>query len=330
MENIDFVVTWVDGNDAEWLAERAQYMPTEINTGNAENRFRDWGLMKYWFRGIEKYAPWVNNVYFVTWGHYPDWLNLKHPKLKLVKHTDYIPQEYLPTYNTNVIELNVHRIKELSERFVLFNDDTFLIDAVNPDDFFIDNLPCEVARMNAVNSSDPRNVFPHMLLNNIAIINKHFRKRTVLRTYFKKFYTLKYGVDLIRNILLAPFKYFSSFHDTHLPASHLKITFDEVWEAEPEVLHECCTHRFREMNDVTSWLMKWWRFCKGEFAPRSIKWGKCFEIGQDIGMIDAIKKQEYKAICVNDSNPDLDFEHYQKALTEAFEMILSEKCSFEL
>ena len=66
MDKIDFVVTWVDGNDPEWLQERAQYMPMRLDTGNAKNRFRDWGLMKYWFRGVEKFAPWVNHVYFVT------------------------------------------------------------------------------------------------------------------------------------------------------------------------------------------------------------------------------------------------------------------------
>ena len=123
MHKIDFVVTWVDGNDVAWQAEKIRYSPKKTDSGNEENRFRDWGLMKYWFRGIEKFAPWVNHVYFITWGHVPEWLNLEHEKLSIIKHSDYIPDEYLPTFNSNVIELNLHRIPQLSEHFVLFNDD---------------------------------------------------------------------------------------------------------------------------------------------------------------------------------------------------------------
>ncbi|MBQ6357217.1 MAG: capsule biosynthesis protein CapK, partial [Solobacterium sp.] len=40
-----------------------------------DNRFKDWGLFKYWFRGVEKFAPWVNKIYFITWGHVPTWLD---------------------------------------------------------------------------------------------------------------------------------------------------------------------------------------------------------------------------------------------------------------
>ncbi|MBQ8833645.1 MAG: Stealth CR1 domain-containing protein [Oscillospiraceae bacterium] len=329
MEKIDFVVTWVDGNDAEWQVERSRFLSDEGHDANAINRFRDWNLMKYWFRGIEKFAPWVNNIYFVTWGHYPEWLNTEHQKLKMIKHEMYIPKEYLPTFNSNVIELFLHNIPGLSEQFVLFNDDTFLTDRVKNMDFFQHGLPLETVRLGMVESEDVRAVFPHTVLNNTAIINKHFAKREVLKKYWKKFFAIKYGADILRNFLLMPFKFFSAFYDTHLPASHLKSTFYEVWEKEPEILQECGTHRFRTREDVTHWLMKNWRFCKGEFVPRSNKWGRCFEIGQDDDMISAIKKQKYKAICINDSDPNLDFEKYQKELIEAFETILPEKSSFE-
>ena len=69
-------------------------------------------------------------------GHYPDWLNLDCPKLRFIKHEDYIPKKYLPTFNSHTIELNFNRIKELSERFVYFNDDMFIIDYMEKSDFF--------------------------------------------------------------------------------------------------------------------------------------------------------------------------------------------------
>ena len=65
--NIDFVVTWVDGNDPAWQKERIQYRADKTTDIDAA-RYRDMETLKYWFRAVEKYAPWVNKIHFVTWG----------------------------------------------------------------------------------------------------------------------------------------------------------------------------------------------------------------------------------------------------------------------
>ncbi len=68
---MDFVQLWVDSNDTEWQAEFKRY--AAINNGDKRDvRYRDWENLKYWFRGIEKFAPWVERVHLVTCGHYPD------------------------------------------------------------------------------------------------------------------------------------------------------------------------------------------------------------------------------------------------------------------
>ena len=151
-----------------------------------------------------------------------------------------------------------------------------------------------------------------------------------MQKYWRKFLNLKYGAENIRTVLLLPFGHFSGFLDSHLPVSHLKSTFEEVWNTEADVLRECCKNRFRAKNDVTQWLMKNWRFCQGRFEPRGIKWGKSYAIGEDQSMIKDLRNQKFKAVCLNDCNPDLDFEYYQKELQKAFEAILPEKSSFEL
>ena len=133
MEKIDFVILWVDGNDEVWLKEKCNYQNTEFNT---INRFRDFDNLQYLFRGIEKYAPWVNNIFFITYGHLPKWLDTSNPKLKIITHKEFIPHEYLPTYNSNVIEMHLHRIKDLAEQFVVFNDDLFILNKLENLDFF--------------------------------------------------------------------------------------------------------------------------------------------------------------------------------------------------
>ena len=110
---IDFVVTWLDSNDPEWQEAYFKYKPDSKGPkGNA--RFRNMDIFRYWFRAVELYAPWVNKVYLITNGKFPSWINTENKKLVLVKHSDYIPQDYLPTFSSCTIELFMHRIQGLS------------------------------------------------------------------------------------------------------------------------------------------------------------------------------------------------------------------------
>jgi hypothetical protein len=47
-------------------------------------------------------------------------------RVKVIKHSDIIPKEYLPTFNSNVIDSYLHKIPGLSEQFLVFNDDTYI------------------------------------------------------------------------------------------------------------------------------------------------------------------------------------------------------------
>ena len=104
MNKIDFVVMWVDGGDPIWQAKKAEYsksVDTSKNSMNSVKAYRDWGTFKYWFRGVEKYAPWVNKVYLVTDQQKPSWLNIASEKLVLVDHSDILRKDYLPVFSAN-------------------------------------------------------------------------------------------------------------------------------------------------------------------------------------------------------------------------------------
>ena len=119
-QDIDIVITWVDMNDPAWKEEFNKYShnPANEENGVIDARFRDYGFLKYWFRGVEKFTPWVRKIHFVTSGQKPEWLDTKNAKLNLVDHKDFIPSEFLPTYNSVVIERYMHKIPGLSEKFV--------------------------------------------------------------------------------------------------------------------------------------------------------------------------------------------------------------------
>ncbi len=331
-EKIDFVMLWVDGNDPQWQRRRALYSSDEKDNGSAGNRFRDWGLLRYWFRGVERFAPWVNRIFFVTDGQVPSWLNREHPRLRLVSHKEYIPEKYLPTFNSNVIELWMHRIPDLGEHFVLFNDDVYLTAPVLQKDFFRNGLPVESALLDLITATDPEDCFPYILNNIFAVINSHFDKKQVIRKNAGKFFTVKYGADLVRNLLLFPFQYFSCFRDLHITSSYCKSTFVKVWEEEGDLLEQCGRNRFRSKSDLSHWLMKSWQICEGNFYPRSRRWGRHFELGDDdLDLIcRSIEKEKYRAVCLNDSSEWIDFDSTKARLEESFARTFPACSQFEI
>ena len=302
---IDFVITWVDPSDPQWQQQKSKYKPDK-GADESSKRYRDWDNLKYWFRGIEQNAPWVNKIYFVTYGHVPKWLNLKHPKLQIVKHTDFIPKEYLPTFNSNSIELNLFRIKGLSEKFVFFNDDFFLINRTEPTDFFKHGEPCGAACLNVNTPSG--DIMDGIIANNIAIINQHFKLRSVVGRNISKWLNLKNKQYLYGNFALLPYGNFAGIRPEHLPASIVKSTYKKLWQLEPEKFHATCLNKFRSPTDINHWLMKYWQICEGNFTPRNVNWGKYYEYGQGLPVLQKIlRSKKYKTVCLNDTAPDQDF-----------------------
>ena len=332
MDKIDFVIAWVDGSDPKWGKEREKYNNIVDSTQDVDVvRYRDWENLQYWLRAVEKYAPWVNRIHFLTWGHIPNWLNLSNPKLNIVRHEDYIPKEYLPTFNSHTIELNMHRIKGLSEKFVYFNDDMFLTNYVKKEDFFKNGLPCDTFALDTIFFE--KESAGAYIANNMEIINKHFEKDIIQKKLFwKKWFKIKYGINkLYRTMVLSKWHYFPGFFNDHLPTSLLKSTLEEVWNKEKEVLHNTCLDKFRSKRNVNQWIFKYWNLASGNFYPRKGKFGRCFHlIGKyPYGIQEVIEKKKYYMVCLNDTPRIKSFETHKKIINSSFEKVLSEKSSFE-
>lgn len=326
---IDIVVPWVDDTDPVWRAKKAKHTGAEIKEGNTEARYRDWDNLKYWFRGVEKFAPWVRHVYFVTDDQKPEWLNVDHPKLKWVKHTDYIPHEYLPTFNSHVIEWNLHRIEGLAEHFVYFNDDVFLIRDTKPEDFFKDGVPCDLPSVGVIY---PSGVFSHVLFNNAEIINRYFSLRGSIKTNWEKWIKCQPLNGLVKLLWYGRRNQIPGSISWHIQTSLQKSTFDILWEKEPELIHQTCQHKQRTRDDISPYCVRDWQIFSGEFHPnRPI--GKLFHTATmrySDEAIEYLRKQKGKVICLNDTEDEVDFELHKKMILDEFEKIFPEKSSFEL
>lgn len=336
--DIDFVITWVDGTDPVWQKEKAAYSGQEdiqalaAYTDFSKVRYRNHGLLLYWFRGVEQFAPWVRKIHFVTCGHLPPWLDVSNPKLNIVRHDEFIPKVYLPTFNSNAIEMHMHRIKGLSDNFVYFNDDMFLIRPAKETDFFRAGKPCDLLAFQPVVANPANPVMSHLLLNDILVISKYFNKRENVKKQLGKYFNPGYPLkNLIYNMIEVMFPKYTGFFSVHGPVPFCKQTFEELWEKEGDQLSQTSSHRFRSKDDLTIYLLREWQKLTGNFHAKNVdRFFKYFELAENnYELHQTIAKQKKKIICINDVNDQIDFDQINKKLSMAFEEILPKKSSFE-
>lgn len=326
MLNIDFVVTWVNGADKIWMNKKKKYDIQNKSKGmNSKMAYRDWGLFKYWFRGVEKFAPWVHKIYLVVDNQVPSWLDIKNPKIKIVNHRDYLPESALPLFNSNAIQSSLHKIPGLSEHFVYFNDDMYIVNRTVPEDFFKHGLPCDEAVISPIIAE--KNGTDHFQVNNMEIINKYFSKKDIIKN--SKLFSCKYGINNLRTLFGIPTRFMSGFLETHLPESFLKSTFEELWNLEFNTLMRTTNSRFRALSDTNDWLFRDWQLASGKFIPRNNrKFGKFTSVNTN--EYKTLVKGNYKVLCINDSPDVINNKKISNELISSFETLFSKKSKYEL
>ena len=151
---VDAVYLWCDDNDPNFRQSRfnrelqfrqSQFGNEKIAQSNnkladyldPKNRYENHDELKYSLRSLEKYVPWINHVFIVTNKQQPSWLKMTK-KLTVIDHSEIIPKELLPTFNSCTIEQYLCNIPNLSEHFIYLNDDMFF-NRETPKDVFFDS-----------------------------------------------------------------------------------------------------------------------------------------------------------------------------------------------
>ncbi len=336
--DIDIVVTWVDGEDPEWLKEKSKYLPDNAY-GDRIERFRDWSLLKYWFRCVEKNAPWVRKIHFVTYGHIPQWLNVSNSRLNIVKHEDFLPKDSIPCFNCSLIERYLHRIPDLAEHFIYFNDDCFLLGYTDKDYFFKKDLPRDMLAFQPVVANPSNPGMTHLVQNNILVLSKHFDKRKNVKDHPAHYFHIGYpAIYFFYNLLELAFPRFTGLYSVHSAAPMLKSTYEEVWKNEGGYLKSLNGNRFRDDTDVNQYLFREWGKLSGKFAPSNITRHVMYtELSDDNESIlkvisrgkKGILKPAVKCLCINDTGLVKDVEKVRNEMIDAFDKAFANKCSFE-
>lgn len=321
--SIDIVYLWVDGNDPEIIKKRNYWKEKyghEISK-QAINpcRFVDNNELKYSLRSLEKYAPWINNIFIVTDNQTPKWLNTNHEKIHIIDHSEIIPKDALPTFNASAIEACIHKIPNLSEHFIFANDDMFFLDYTNPS-FFFTNEGFPIFRVCK------------------KISDKHFNECI----YFKM---VKNGYDLIKS----KFGYKLNYEPHHNIDPYRKSDFEKCNQLFSEEITKTIYSKFRSETDIQRVVYSAYACAIGEcklkrinqmnwdlpFYKKLIKiltlnWKKdsCYFGAGDKRIFKKIKQYKPNLICINDYDFITDEE--RKDIKNKLEQFFPEKSSYEL
>lgn len=328
---IDFVVTWVDGNDPNWQKERAEFFGENyFPGGNSMCRYRDWITFKYWFRAVEKYAPWVRYVFLVTWGHVPEWLNTKCEKLRIISHKEFIPLHELPTYNSNTIEFNLFRIKELSEHFVYFNDDVLLTRPVSREEFFLNGKPRHTGIAKPWINRDNHMAY-HINFNVYGLVNRENNIRKAIESYPEKWFSYRYGLAARHNLDAMREEGLPGMFFTHMSVPLMKSSMERTYLKYKKECDESNVYKLRDKNQLVHQLFSIEDILAGNFVPCAAYWGTIVNIDDYSGIKKCFSDNKKKMVCFCDRGDITEAE--EKEINFRVDEILNEffrdKSSFE-
>ena len=291
---MDIVITYVNGLDPEWQRDYEKYTNVTI----LEKRFRDWGTLHYLFRGIEVNMPFIRKVHLVVSqeSQVPDWVNRQ--QVNVVLHKDIIPEEFLPTFNCNPIEMHLHRIKDLDEEYLYFNDDIFPMIECKPTDFFREG-------------------------RGVLGMSRHLFGSDMFKTICRN------SDGMARQALGLPSSWFF-LRPQHICTPMLKSECEAVYtKLEPQI--RASMSRVRASQNLNQYLFLDYMYLKGKLINERLS-KKHFSVG----ITSSRKLQKFimnpnrKLVCINDVKlSEKRYEKLRKTMLDAFEAKFPKKSKFE-
>lgn len=305
---VDAVYMWVDGNDPKIREKRLKYLKLENKELNieavTEGRFYDNDELKYSLRSLGKYAPWVRKIYLITDDQLPKWFK-DNPKITIVDHKDIIDEKYLPTFNSEVIDFNIHKIKGLADRFILINDDMFF----------------------------DRKVYKSFFFTKEGVPIKYLR-----RINHKRIYQPSSGMffDIYKKcqrMIEAKLKEIPATRFAHCITPYRKDSFQKTIDLFPEAVERTLNSRFRKEHDVSRFLVDFYEIAVlGAPIFNVSKYKNVYNVVVDMRpdtryKFSIIEKQRPYMFCLNDNQETTNED--RKICREFLERVLSEESSFE-
>lgn len=237
-KDIDVVIPWVDGNDPLHQKKLRSFLTSDQNfeTKTFRTRFDQVEEIEFAIKSILKFAPFVRKIFLVTDNQIPNFLKSteskeEFKKVVVVDHKEIFKgyEKYLPVFNSNSIETMIFKIPDLSEHFIYFNDDVFLIKDTTPEDFFINGNP--VIR-GVWETYDTEKIYKNLLYKFLDLFNKSSKKNRV--GYKKAQQNIVKELGFKRYLKL-----------DHTPCSIRKSVLENYFQSNPDKLLSNIKYKFR-------------------------------------------------------------------------------------
>ena len=247
---IDAVIAWVDGSDPELIKRQKKYLKFERDknlAGAQKTRFNSLNEIKYCIISILKFAPYLRKIFIVTDRQDPNIYPIVKkyfPKrindIYLVDHVEIFEgfESFLPTFNSICISNMLWKIKGLSDQFIYFNDDVFLVRPTNPSTFFQNNKPVLRGKWRLP-------PYERILWDK----TKYFFEKLFMGVEKEK--TPSFQINQWNAAKLLGFN-FIFFISGHVPLALNKKKLKEYFTNNPEILKQNIVYRFRSYNQFNT------------------------------------------------------------------------------
>ena len=285
-EPVDLVYTWVDADDPEWAARKAEALGRPSPTGYSRDaaitaRFADRDELRYSLRSVEMFADWARRIWIVTDRQCPDWL-VQDDRLKVVDHREvFADPAALPVFNSHAIESQLHHIQGLADRYLYLNDDMLFGAPVRPEQFYHGNGLSKVFLSLAVIDPAPRtdadNAVTAAAKNNRSLMEREFG-----RTITNKLW--------------------------HTPQPHSRELMVELEAGHPMLFDTVMRSRFRSPSDhsLTSSLDAYYAAALGRSVTGRVRYGYLNLADPEpwVTMEVWLARRDMHCFCVNDGGLD--------------------------
>ena len=298
---VDVVFTWVNNQDKKWQ-QRYQMYATSVDINKFGQyatdtaRFDNHNELYYAVLSVKKYLSWIRKIFIVTDNQIPTWVD-EFNNITIIDHKDIIDHTYLPTFNSHVIEAFLHKIPNLSENFIYFNDDVFVARSLPKEHFFSANNLASIfissKKLETMMKKNTKTPTMFAMKKSIELINKHYNQN-------------------IQNGLV----------HTYFPLK--KSIYKKAWELFEDDIREFLPNKFRGNNDINmaTFLIPWLMYYEGKATERidicyyfNIRSYSATTYYKRLLQLKSLNASPH-SFCANDFNTKTEYKNYQENLID--------------
>jgi len=285
---IDYIIPMVFDNDLKWRDSFRQCHWIKYDSNNNVTRWRSMGTEELLVRCIRAFMPFVGTIHILLARESQKRPWMDNYGIHVVYHHEFIPPQYLPTFNSRTIEMFLHRIPGLQERFIYSNDDMFPVSPMQESDFFIEEGPC--------------------LYKQYMKLPKDFSQFAWVCKEETQLLAKLFGVDITE--------------DTWISLGHgvtpmLKSTYENVWDLFPANILGSIT-RDRDWKNYNQYLFAYYQLFHGS-AVETANNTSYADNTMPLADVEKTIMNAKGIVCVNDAIKSNDFEKFTAVVSAAIE-----------